>query len=150
MLGATAKVHRYHILQRGPPMELVGIVLKSLRCNGEVEPFEGGEAIRARDSVDGLIICIEPTHGAGSSRAHDGRVRALFGHSDQESEICHQSFLTTECIAGRNSKRRNPECPRHQYRQSFVHRRGVGPTRPLDRERRQRDVVGVRASRYLH
>jgi len=70
-------------------MELVGIVLESIRRDGEVDPFEGGEAVRARDRVDGPIIRIEPTQGTGSSRPDYGLVRALFGHSDQESELCH-------------------------------------------------------------
>jgi hypothetical protein len=70
-------------------MELVGVVLESLRRDREVEALESGEAILARDRVDGLIIRIEPTHGTGRRRADDGRVRALFGHSDQEPEICH-------------------------------------------------------------
>ena len=82
LLGATAKIHWYHILQRGPSMELVGVVLESIRCDSEVEPLEGCVAIRARDRVHGLIIRIEPTHRTGSSRTHDRPVRALFGHSD--------------------------------------------------------------------
>ena len=82
MLGATPKRHRNHRLQRGSSMEFVGIVLKSIRRDGEVDPFEGGEAIRARDRVDGPIIRIEPTQGTGSSRADAGPVRALFGHPD--------------------------------------------------------------------
>jgi hypothetical protein len=89
MLGATSKRHRNHSLQGGSSMELVGVILESIRRDSEVDPFEGGEAVRARDRVDGPIIRIEPTQGAGNSRADDGLVRALFGHSDQESELCH-------------------------------------------------------------